>query len=93
MLDIICTQNEKIRVFLFFELYKTVLNISKSETFSFCSFENNAHHIVFGHIPFRMTDVPHDQLHGVGQTFQGGTVCAGWQDLGPVEHNVQSLTE
>ena len=31
MLDIICTRKEKIRVFLFFKLYKTVLNIFKSE--------------------------------------------------------------
>ena len=31
MLDIICARKEKIRVFLFFKLYKTVLNIFKSE--------------------------------------------------------------
>ena len=31
MLDIICTKKEKTRVFLFFKLYKMVLNIIKSE--------------------------------------------------------------
>ena len=31
MLDIICTKKEKTRVFLFFKLYKMMLNIFKSE--------------------------------------------------------------
>ena len=32
MLDVICTRKEKIWVFLFFKLYKMVLNIIKSES-------------------------------------------------------------
>ena len=35
MLDIICTRKEKIRVFLFFELYKLVLIIIQSENCSY----------------------------------------------------------